>query len=324
VLGSNRDEDRPQSMELRSRIPAWGDGMPLVAFLAQRFPYLTADGWQEEIRQGRISLRKAPPTPTSRVRRGDDLTWLRTTSEPEVDRDVTIVHQEADFVVVDKPAHLPCHADGPFQRNTLVYLLREQLGPVQLVHRLDRETSGLMVAARTERARAALDQQFRQGLVQKHYLAIVRGRVPANFVAEQSIGRDPASAIALRRAAVEMGSTDAQPARTEFEVLDRGQDRTLLRCIPKTGRTHQIRVHLMAHGFPILGDKLYGRSDEDYLRFVQHVKQGGSARWSPDGGPDRQLLHAASLSFAHPVTESIVRYERDMPTTMKLFCPPIS
>ena len=319
MLGSNRDEDRPQGMELRSRIPAWGDGMPLVDFLARRFPYLTAAAWQVEIRQGRISLRDAPPTPTSRVRRGDDLTWLRTTPEPEVDRNLVVVHEEADFVVVDKPAHLPCHADGPFQRNTLVYLLRELLGPVHLVHRLDRETSGLMVAARTERARAALDQQFRQGSVEKHYLAIVRGIVPADFVAEQPIGRDQASAIALRRAAVDRTAADAQPARTEFLVLDRGEDRTLLRCIPKTGRTHQIRVHLMASGFPILGDKLYGRSDEDYLRFVQHVKQGGSARWSPDGGPDRQLLHAASLSFAHPVTQSNVRYERDMPAAMKLF-----
>lgn len=298
--------------------------MPLVEFLARRFPYLTAAAWQDEIRQGRISLRSAPPTPTSRVRRGDDLTWLRTTPEPEVDRNLVVVHEEADFVVVDKPAHLPCHADGPFQRNTLVYLLRELLGPVHLVHRLDRETSGLMVAARTERARAALDQQFRQGSVEKHYLAIVRGNVPADFVAEQPIGRDPASAIALRRAAVDRTAADAQPARTEFLVLDRGEDRTLLRCIPKTGRTHQIRVHLMAHGFPILGDKLYGRSDEDYLRFVQRVKKGGSARWSPDGGPDRQLLHAASLSFAHPVTQSNVRYERDMPAAMKLFCPSIS
>ncbi len=306
-------------MELRSRIPAWGDGMPLVEFLARRFPYLTAAAWQDEIRQGRISLHGALPTPTSRVRRGDDLTWLRTTPEPEVDRNLVVVHEEADFVVVDKPAHLPCHADGPFQRNTLVYLLRELLGPVHLVHRLDRETSGLMVAARTERARAALDQQFRQGSVEKHYLAIVRGKVPADFVAEQPIGRDPASAIALRRAAVDRTAADAQPARTEFLVLDRGEDRTLLRCIPKTGRTHQIRVHLMASGFPILGDKLYGRSDEDYLRFVQHVKQGGSARWSPDGGPDRQLLHAASLSFAHPVTQSNVQYERDMPAAMKLF-----
>jgi RluA family pseudouridine synthase len=250
--------------------------------------------------------------------------WRRTTAEPEVDRNVTVLHEEADFVVVDKPAHLPCHADGPFQRNTLVYLLREQLGPVQLVHRLDRETSGLMVAARTERARTALDQQFRQSLVQKRYLAIVHGRVPADFVAEQPIGRDPASAIALRRAAVDPAAADAQPARTEFEVLRRGEDRTLLRCTPKTGRTHQIRVHLVAHGFPILGDKLYGRSDADYLRFVQHVKQGGSARWAPDGGPDRQLLHAESLCFAHPVTQSMVRYERDMPAAMSLFCPPIS
>jgi RluA family pseudouridine synthase len=298
--------------------------MSLVDYLARRFPYLTAEAWTEEIRHGRISLGGALPTPTTQVRRGDALSWQRVQPEPEVDGHIDVVHADADIVVVDKPAHLPCHADGPFQRNTLVWLLRQQFGGLHLVHRLDRETSGILVAARTDRARTALDTQFRQSQVQKQYLAIVRGSVEADFVSNEPIGRDRNSEIALRRTAHADRALDAQPARTEFVVLRRGADRTLLRCIPKSGRTHQIRVHLEAHGHPILGDKLYGRSDEDYLRFVDHVKQGGSARWSADGGPDRQLLHAESIAFTHPVTGSLVRYEREMPATMSPFSPPSS
>jgi RluA family pseudouridine synthase len=298
--------------------------MSLVDYLARRFPYLTAQDWAEEVRQGRISLGDAPITPTTQVRRGNALAWIRTRPEPEVDRQISVLHADSDLVVVDKPAHLPCHADGPFQRNTLVWLLRQQFGALQLVHRLDRETSGVLVATRSERARAALDTQFRLGLVQKQYLAIVRGCVQHDFAADEAIGRHRNAKVALRRTASVDHAIDTQSARTEFTVLRRSADRTLLRCIPKSGRTHQIRVHLEAHGHPILGDKLYGRSDEDYLRFVEHVKQGGSARWSVDDGPDRQLLHAESVSFAHPVTGSLVRYEREMPDAMRLFSPPIS
>jgi RluA family pseudouridine synthase len=195
------------------------------------------------------------------------------------------------------------HADGPFVRNTFIHLLRTRLASpaLQLVHRLDRETSGLCVVPRTRAARKALQDQFRTGTVQKTYVAVVHGRVERDFACEQPIGLSGSSAVALRRTALPE-AIEPRPACTRFEVLKRGAARTMLRCVPQTGRTHQIRVHLEAAGFPLLGDKLYGRCDADYLAFVARVKAGGDARDVPADQPDRHLLHASELCFDHPKT----------------------
>src|SRR5262249_37983686 len=267
---------------LTSRTPAWADGMPLADYLARRFPYLDAAAWRREIEDGRVAVNARTGAEVCAVRRGDSVAWRRPQAEPEVATDWRLVHEHAEYIVVDKPAHLPCHGDGAFVRHTLVHLLRQTFGDVFLVHRRDRETSGLVVAARSERARRALDAQFRGGGVDKSYLAVVRGAVAGDFVADGAIGRDRASAIALRRAVVAADADGAMAAATEVTVLAGAPDRSLVRCAPRTGRTHQIRVHLANAGHPVLGDKLYGRSDDEYLAFVRHVKSGGSPRWAPD------------------------------------------
>jgi 23S rRNA pseudouridine1911/1915/1917 synthase len=288
----------PPPLTLVSRVPSWADGLPLIDYLVRRFRYLDASGWQRELAAGRLSLEGAPAT-GGHLRAGQRLAWQRPDAEPPVPTGFTILHEEAAFAVVDKPAHLPVHADGAFVRNTLVFLLRERLGPgVRLAHRLDRETSGLVVVARTADAHRALLDQFAAGAVHKTYLAVVHGRVAGDFVAAGPIGRATTSTIALRRAVV----ADGEPARTEFTLLRAAAAHSLLRCVPRTGRTHQLRVHLEAAGHPLAGDKLYGRPDADYLAFVRHVKAGGSPRFAVDGGPDRALLHAAELAFAHPQT----------------------
>jgi 23S rRNA pseudouridine1911/1915/1917 synthase len=169
---------------------------------------------------------------------------------------------------------------------------------LSLVHRLDRETSGVCVVARTPAARAALQRQFELGTVAKVYHAVVAGHAPDRFVADGAIGHARDSAVALRRAVGER-ALDPRSARTEFEALARGPAATLLRCVPHTGRTHQIRVHLEHAGFPVLGDKLYGRSDADYLEFVRAVKHAGDVRRIATAGPHRHLLHAAALTIEH-------------------------
>lgn len=322
VTDEHSIEVRPEpALELTSRIPAWANGKDLLVYLVSRFPYLTAESWRAELAAGRVSIAGKRVATTLLVRRGQVLCWLRQASEPEVDRDYRVVLHHDEFIVVDKPAHLPCHADGAFVRNTLVHLLGQKLGKVHLVHRLDRETSGLLVVARTERARSALDQQFRSGTIQKSYLAVVHGLVDADFIAEGFLGHDLKSAIAVRRSVVAATAPGAKAARTEVVVIQRGSDRTLVRITPRTGRTHQIRVHLAAHGHPILGDKLYGRSDDQYLDFVRHVKAGGTARFAPDGGPNRQLLHASRLVFNHPIDKVTVDCESAVSIYMQSYCP---
>ena len=195
--------------------------------------------------------------------------------EPAVDANFSVLHVDDDILVVDKPAHLPMHADGPFIRNTLIHLLRTAYGnAIQLVHRLDRETSGVVVAARSKAAQAAIQRQFGVD-IEKTYLAVVDGLLPGALICQQAIGHHRDSSVRLRRSAAG-DARDPQQARTEVEVVEHGPRRTLVRCRPATGRTHQIRVHLEHHGHPVVGDKLYGCSDDSYLSFVRKMKNGGS------------------------------------------------
>ena len=301
------------ALELRSRIPRGAQGLSLLEYLLQRFRYLDRDAWLLELRAGRLSLDGKVASAEVPVRAGAILSFRKLGREPEVSRDVRIVHASPAYLIVEKPAHLPMHADGPFVRNTLVHGLRSGSHPeALLVHRLDRETSGLCVVARTAAARASLDRQFATGGVGKAYLAVARGDVARDFTVEAPIGHSTRSSIALRRSA-EADARDPRPARPEFSVLQRGSGLTLLRCVPRTGRTHQIRVHLEFAGHPLLGDKLYGSPDDDYLEFVARVKHGGDAREARPGLPNRQLLHASELSFEDPDTGSRVEFSSPPP-----------
>jgi len=315
---------RDASTDLSSRVPAAAAGNRLVDYLARRFRYLDAAAWIAEAAAGRLTIDGRPARATDLVRGGATVTWRRLpTPEPFVDDHVPVLHVDDTIVVVDKPAHLPMHADGAFVRNTLVAILRERLPAPEpsLVHRLDRETSGVCVLARTTAARQALTRQFHEGTVRKVYHALVRGHVKAPFRLDLPIGRSRTSAIALRRAAGALAGDDAQPACTDFTPVAHGDGCTLLRCEPHTGRTHQIRVHLEANGTPILGDKLYGRPDADYLAFVARVKRDHDARAVPKGEPDRQLLHASELEFEHPTSGERRLHRAPLPAALRAFVP---
>jgi RluA family pseudouridine synthase len=304
----------PDDLELRSRVPSEGAGRTLLDYLLQRFRYQDRAAWLRDIAEGRLTIDGRVLAAEERLRAGARLTYRRAHIEPPIDDRIGVLHDDDDVLVVRKPAHLPMHADGPFIRHTLIHLLQTRLAApgLQLVHRLDRETSGLCVLARTAAARDHLRRQFLAGSVHKTYLAVVRGRAEADFAVERAIGRAAHSSISLRRAA-SADALDPKPARTTFEVVRRGAEHSLLQCTPDTGRTHQIRVHLEAVGLPVLGDKLYGRPDADYLAFVTRVKAGGAATDTVDGSPGRQLLHAATLAFEHPTTGVRVEFRDAMP-----------
>ena len=192
-------------------------------------------------------------------------------------------------------------------------------GPVKLVHRLDRETSGIMVVGKTDSAHRILVKQFEEGSVEKEYRAVVRGAVAEDiFEVGGAIGPDGGSAVSIRKKVVPEGTPGSRTAFTRFEVIERYAGATLLRCLPATGRTNQIRVHLAHAGYPLAGDKLYGRSDDQFLEFVRRARQGlfNPLPWME---APRHLLHAGRLSFSHPVTGERVSFECPMPDDMKLF-----
>ena len=215
-----------------------------------------------------------------------------------------IVHEDQDMVVVNKPAGLVCHPTKQDGFSSLISRLRGYLGSnsaPHLVNRLDRETSGLVVVAKSRESAASLRRIWQHGEVRKEYLAIVHGNltVDHNWI-DAALGKDEYSQVAIKDCVRE----DGAKAQTEFWVrarFSRGpSDFTLLRVIPRTGRKHQIRIHLAHIGHPIVGDKLYGFNENWYLAFVRGelTPEARQALELP-----YQALHSWRITFPWPDRE---------------------
>jgi 23S rRNA pseudouridine1911/1915/1917 synthase len=228
--------------------------------------------------------------------------------------DFTIAYEDEHLLVIDKPPGLVVHPARGHRTGTLVQLLAPAAagGPdperAGVVHRLDRDTSGLLVLARSDEAHRRLQRELAERRIVREYLALVHGRPPARTgTIEAPIGRDP-------RVRTRMAVDGAHPreARTHFEIERPLGAFTLLRLRLDTGRTHQIRVHLQAIGHPIAGDPEYGRAPR---------RQGGLAE--PTAAPgalglQRQFLHAARLSFAHPLTGAPIDVLSPLPADLQV------
>jgi RluA family pseudouridine synthase len=302
------EEDAPE-VELRTRIGGRDAGRRLLDFLSARFRYHPREVWSEHVAAGRVTVGGARVGPEHELRRGDVVAYRKHHVEPEAPTAIAVLHDAHGVLVVDKPAGLPCHGDGAFLARTLVAVLTRRLGArPSIVQRLDRETSGVCALARDRATARALHAQLAAGAMRKTYLALVHGVVaPEHTTLDLPIGHAADSQVSIRRAAGARAA-GARPARTDFEMVARGAAHTLLRCRPHTGRTHQIRVHLEALGHPVVGDKLYGRSDEEFIAFVARVKARGGA-----GGELRQMLHAAALELTVPSTGEPLRCSAPLP-----------
>ncbi len=311
-------------LTLKTRIPAYAVGRSLVDFLVSRFRYHDRAAWGQRIDDGRVRVNGRKVSEDVPLALGDTVAYDRPAAEPDVPTDVRIVHDERGVVVVDKPAGLPVHADGTFITKTVIGVLARRLGTrLRPVQRLDRETSGLCVLARTRVAARELQGALGQASVRKEYDALGWG--VAGFDAqhvELPIGRVRGSAVSIRRGVVSPDDPDGQAAETAVRVHLRGGDRTWFRCALGTGRTHQIRVHLEALGHPLLGDKLYGRSDEEFLAFVRAMKSGQApAACADESGAARQMLHARFLSFPEPGTGKVLSFEVEPPSDFLALAP---
>lgn len=231
-------------------------------------------------------------------------------------RQLSIIHEDDDILVINKPAGLIAHpSPGTGDEPTLADLLRHARPEIAearysdtdgdrrragLVHRLDKETSGVMVVAKTKEALETLKEAFKERRVQKVYQAVCAGD-PGNQIVDAPLGRHPRRW--WLRAVVETG----KPAQTEFAVLKRGQlyrqPACLVSAAPRTGRTHQIRVHLLHLGCPILGDSRYHTSGSRELTRLANVP--------------RLLLHAAQLTFPHPRTKEKVTFLAPLPADLQ-------
>ena len=216
-----------------------------------------------------------------------------------------IAYQDEHLLVIDKPAGLVVHPARGHREGTLSQLLGRAAagGPdpqrAGIVHRLDRDTSGLLIVARSEEAHRRLQRALSERRIVREYLALVHGRPPARTgTIEAPIGRDPRV-----RTRMTVDGVHPREARTHFEIERALEDFTLLRLRLDTGRTHQIRVHLQAIGHPVAGDPEYGWRGSDGA--------GGAL------GLERQFLHAARLSFAHPFTGAPIDVVSPLPADLQ-------
>jgi 23S rRNA pseudouridine1911/1915/1917 synthase len=306
----------PDLIELRFHVDPRYDGWRLDHFIRARVPRLSRTRIQQMIRS-QPALGGPAVRPASRVR-GEQVVVLRRPApdEPDVPRRFEVLHDDGQLMALAKPAGLPVHATARYHRNTLVALLRERFAGREptpaLAHRLDRETSGLMLLGCTREAGAALKLAFRRRQVHKRYLAIVRGPPPADTVLDMPLGPDTASGIRVKMAAVPGGL----PARTRVRTLERRGEHALVEACPETGRQHQIRVHLAAAGCPVVGDKLYGPDPRCLLEFVE---TGWTESLRRRLLLPRQALHAAGVTFPHPATGERTRLGCPLPADLQAF-----
>ena len=280
-------------------------GERLDALLARTYPDLSRSAVQRLIELGDVSVDGRAVRASFRPSSGQHVairipppTEARLVSRA---RDLSIVYEDADVLVVDKPAGLVVHPAPGHPDDTLANALRARYPDLQIggelrpgiVHRLDKDTSGLLVVAKNDRAMASLVEQMARKAVLKEYVALVHGspRV-AEGVIDAPIARNPRD---RKRMAVVAGGREA---RTHFRVLERFPGYTLVEARLETGRTHQIRVHFASLGHPLVGDAVYGRGKESL-------------------GVSRQFLHARRLAFALPSTGATMTFESPLPTDLQ-------
>jgi 23S rRNA pseudouridine1911/1915/1917 synthase len=283
-------------------------GERLDRVLAARAPTTSRATLQRWIEEGRVTIAGRPISAKERAREGlvvrvEPGPPPRSEAVPEP-IPLDILFEDEHLIVLHKPAGLVVHPAAGHERGTLVNALlhHTELEPGDdprrpgVVHRLDKDTSGVMVVTRSEAARAGLSTQFAQHSIERLYEAICLGLPPAQARFETLIGRHPQD---RKRFSSKVRS--GKRAVTELTRLRALAGAALVRCRLETGRTHQIRVHLADHGFPLLGDSVYGRASKDAL-----LREVGAAL-------GRQALHARVLGFVHPLTGAQLRFEVEPP-----------
>ncbi|MBA2287517.1 MAG: RluA family pseudouridine synthase [Ktedonobacteraceae bacterium] len=286
------------------------EGQRLDRYLLSRLDTLSRNAIQHLIAEHAILVNDRPGKPGYVLRAGDMVTILHllrpqaSAVKPQA-LPLDILYEDDDLLVINKPAGMVVHPAPGHSEDTLVNALlayRPELQGVGgeerpgIVHRLDKDTSGLMIVAKNTRTLAALTEQMQRHAIQKRYLALVEGVLSLDQGSiDAPIGRDP-----RHRQQMAVTARGSREARTHFRVLQRFARHTLLLLQLETGRTHQIRVHLKAIGHTAVGDPVYG---------------SGNARHQPR--LDRQFLHAYQLQFTHPTTGKMLEFEVPLPADLQ-------
>ena len=309
--------------KLESLIDESGIGLRADLWLSKTFPYHSRNEWQDNISAGRVLVNGKIIRPSKKFIKGDIVSYKPAFKEPEVNSDISIIHENPDYLVVNKPANLPCHPSGPYFKNTLWGILSEAKREVFLANRIDRETSGIVLVAKNSETAAKFTNLF-SGIpcrMKKKYLALVHGRFPEKLRAEGYLLDDRSSEVRKKRKFVESQKNEVPEgggewAATEFRLASAGTSFSAVHAFPETGRLHQIRAVLCSLGYPLVGDKIYGIDDTAYIRFIE-------GRLTDEDylslGMKRQALHAFQLEFPDPRDNCKRVFSVDPPEDMLCF-----
>jgi len=300
----NVDWDAGFAAPMSATVPAEFGGLRLDQALARLFPQYSRNRLQAWLKSGHIRLEGGASLEGKDQVAGGERVLLEPPPAPqEVPQaqrmPLKIVHEDASLIVIDKPAGLVVHPGAGQPDRTLLNALLAHSPALAgvpragIVHRLDKDTSGLLVVAKTLVAQTSLVKQLADRSMRRVYLAIVQGDPPASGVIDAPVGRDPR---ARTRMAV---SHRGKPSRTSYRVLERFGHAALVECRLETGRTHQIRVHFQHIRHPLVGDTVYRRGTRHGMDFP------------------RQALHATELSLKHPQSGKVMTWQAPLPADMK-------
>jgi 23S rRNA pseudouridine1911/1915/1917 synthase len=307
---NNPLEDHADYSRTRSNrvcVPDRSAGRRLDQILAELWPQHSRNRLQTWVREGRVLVDERPESEPKRKLLGGEMLVLnepegiRELAEQPEDIPLDIVFEDDELLVIDKPPGLVVHPGSGNWSGTLMNALLHHVPGIAevpragIVHRLDKDTSGLLVVAKTLEAQTDLVRQLQARTVRRQYLAVVSGIVARNGTVEAPIGRHPVHRVKM---AVVPETLGGKLAVTHFRVLEEYAHSTLLECALETGRTHQIRVHMASIKHPLVGDPVYGKVDPRVPPF------------------HRQALHATRLGLVHPLTRRLQQWEAPPPADM--------
>lgn len=291
-------------------------GLRLDRALADLMPDFSRERLKALIQEGHVTLSGRALSPSAKVEVGQNyaITLPAPIAAEAAPQDIplAIVHEDEHLIVVDKPAGLVVHPAAGNPDGTLVNALLHHchgglsgIGGVArpgIVHRIDKDTSGLLVVAKSDRAHEGLAQQFKAHSVHRLYSAVVQGLpVPSSGTVDTWIGRSDAD---RKKMAVHREGR-GKHAVTHYRMMERLREAALVECRLETGRTHQVRVHMAHIGHPLIGDPIYGRAKKSFKTILETL------------GFKRQALHARTLGFIHPVTGESLMFESAIPADMQ-------
>ncbi len=304
----------PAEQKTVTKIPPEFAGKRADVFLSVFLGELSRSSIKKHIEHGNILIDRKRFKPSRVINGGESLSIDIPPPEPcgigAEKIDVEVIYEDRDIIVVNKPAGMVVHPGAGVTSgtlvNALVYMCRDLSGiggemRPGIVHRLDKETSGVLVVAKNDRAHKSLSDQFKNRETEKQYVAVVSGEMKkSSGVFNSPIARSPSNRVKMTSF-----SGAGREAETRWEIIERLRGATLVNVWPKTGRTHQIRVHFSENGFPVLGDKVYGgkKSRPKNSKILAELIK-------------RHALHAKTLGFTHPLTEKRIELSAEIPEDM--------